>query len=243
MIPVPTLGPRYWVVFCFASVLGANLGDVLSRELELGYWRGLPVLAALFGCVVLMARVAPWSTIWYWLAIVLVRAAATNLSDLQILTAGVTPTVRSSLSFPIVIVIWGVVLACFASQDRGRAEGGSRTGGDLWFWASMLAAGTLGTAAGDGLAFESGLGLPVATALSTTVLVVALVALSGPARRRAPAFWVLVVFVRTWATNVGDFQADTVGLLRSTAVIAALMVVILLRWAPQGQMGPTTTGH
>ena len=151
MNSAPTLGVRYWVVLCFASALGANLGDVLSRNLGLGYWRGLPVLAALFGCVVLAARFAPRPTAWYWLAIVLVRAAATNLSDLQILTGGEPPTVRSPLAFPIVIVTWSIALACLASQDRGRGEDGSRTGTDLLFWASMLVAGTVGTATGDWL--------------------------------------------------------------------------------------------
>ncbi len=233
LIPAPPLGPRYWAVLCSASVLGANLGDVLSRELGLGYWRGLPVLAVLFGCVALVARFAPRTTAWYWLAIVLVRAAATNLSDLQILTPGEPPAVRSPWSFPVVIAAWAVALALLAYRDRGAGDDAPRGGGgDPWFWATMLVAGTLGTAVGDWLAFRSGLELPGAVALSTAVLAAALLTVSGAARRRGIVFWIVVACVRTWGTNVGDFLSDTVGLVQVTAAVAALTVLLLYFWRP-----------
>ena len=235
MIPAPKLGLRYWLALCSASVLGANLGDVLSRELELGYWRGLPVLAALFGGVALAARFAPRSTAWYWLAIILVRAAATNLSDWQILTPSEPPAVRSALSFPIVIMTWSIALACLALRDRGVTQDGVRTRADLWFWTTMLVAGTLGTAIGDWLGFRSGLQLSGATVLSTVTLVAALMGLSGPAHQGAITFWLIVVFVRTWGTNLGDLQADIIGLWQSTAVAAALTAIVLYVWGPRSQ--------
>lgn len=241
MISAPTLGLPYWVVLCFASVLGANLGDVLSRELGLGYWLGLPVLAMLLGSVALAARFAPKSTAWYWLAIVFVRAAATNISDLQILTPGEPPTVKSALSFPAVIVAWSIALAYLTLRDRGRSENESRTGTDLWFWTSMLVAGTVGTATGDWLGFRSGFGLPLALVLLTVMLVVAFLGLSGLTHQRAIAFWVLVVFVRNWGTNAGDLLADSIGLLQSAVVAAALTATILYRWESQKQIRLAST--
>jgi len=124
---------------------------------------------------------------------------------------------------------------------RERAEGGSRAGTDLWFWTSMLVAGTVGTATGDWSGFKSGLELALAAVMSTVMLVVAFLALSGPAHQRAIAFWVLVVFVRNWGTNVGDLLADIVGLLQSTVVAAALTAMILYRWGPQRQTRPADT--
>ena len=234
MISAPTLGWRYWTVLCFASVLGANLGDVLSRELGLGYWRGLPVLAVLFVGVTLAARFSPRSTAWYWLAIVLVRAAATNLSDWQVLNEGEPPTVRSPLSFPIVIVVWSVVLACLALRERrAQDRGPART--DLWFWTTMLAAGTLGTAVGDWLGFQSGLELTGATVLMTVSLGVAFLGLSRRSERQVFAFWALVLAIRTWGTNVGDLLADTAGLWQGFAIsvsVTALMVSYLSRRGP-----------
>ena len=235
MISAPTLGRRYWVALCLASVLGANLGDVISRELGLGYWRGLPLLAVLLGCIALAARALPRVTTWYWFAIILVRAAATNLSDWQVLNPGEPPTVRSSLSFPIVITVWGIALVVLALRDRSRVADGPRTTTDFWFWTTMLVAATLGTATGDWLAFASGLGLPDAVILSSVTLVIALIAIAGPAHRSAIAFWSIVFVVRTCTTNVGDWQADTIGLWQSTGIVAVLAVAIIGIWGPRLQ--------
>ena len=235
MICAPSLGRRYWVCLCLASVLGANLGDVISRELGLGYWRGLPVLAALFGCIALAARFSPRVTTWYWLAIILVRAAATNFSDWQVLNPGEPPTVKSPWSFPIVITAWGIALVVLAFCDRRRAADGPRIETDLWFWTTMLVAATLGTATGDWLAFRSGLQLTGAAMVSTITLVVAFVTLAGPAHRSAVAFWSTVFIVRTWTTNIGDWQADTIGLWLSTGIAATLTLAVICIWGPRLQ--------
>ena len=105
----------------------------------------------------------------------------------------------------------------------------------------MLVAGTVGTATGDWLGFRSGLGLPLAAVLSTAMRAVAFLALSGPARQGAIAFWVLVVFVRNWGTNGGDLLADSIGLLQGTALSAALTAAMLYGWGPRRQTRPAET--
>ncbi len=237
MINAPTIGSRYWAVLCFASMLGANLGDVLSRELGLGYWRGLPMLAALFASLVFAARSAPRATAWYWLLIVTVRGAATNLADWQALNEDQPPTLRFAAAFPAIIVVWSVLLASLALRDSRRVQDQTRTNTDLWFWATMLAAGTLGTAVGDWLAFLSGLGLLSATVLTTATLVIALAA---RARGQALAFWMLVLTIRTWGTNVGDLLADWVGLwlgFSVTAISTVAMFAILFQFQPTAGYG------
>jgi uncharacterized membrane-anchored protein len=221
MLNAPKIQSRYWIVLCFASVLGANLGDVMSRELGLGYSRGLPVLAAVFAAVVFTARFARGGTAWYWLAIVTVRGAATNLADWQALTGEQTPTLRFAAVFPVIIFVWVVLLASLALRDSRRARDRTSTDTDIWFWAAMLAAGTLGTAIGDWLAFISGLGLVGATVLTSAILVLALVALTTRARGQAVAFWILVLAIRTWGTNMGDLLADRVGLWLSFGLAVA----------------------
>jgi len=229
MLRAPKVESRYWIALCFASVLGANLGDVMSRELGLGYWRGLPVLAAAFAAVVLAARLAPGTTVWYWLAIVTVRSAATNLADWQALTEDQTPTLRFATVFPVIIFVWAVLLGSLALRSGRQTRSQLNSSTDGWFWAAMLAAGTLGTAIGDWLAFISGLGLVGATVLTSATLVAALVTLSTKARGQAIAFWILVLAIRTWGTNAGDLLADRAGLWPAfaVAVIGTTLLVII----------------
>ncbi len=222
MTVTPALGPRYWACLCAASVLGANLGDVCSRWLGLGYWRGLPVLAALFALAAVAARRSRPTEAWYWIAILIVRAAATNLSDLQ--------TLQFGLPFSAVIAFLSVVLAMFIVLDRrDLAEGTLPAAGGL-FWATMLVAGTLGTALGDDLAFVQELRPPSASAVMTIVLAATFMLRAATRPRSAAGYWLTVVVIRTWGTNVGDFLTEPAGLVDSTAVSLAVLLGLLLVW-------------
>src|SRR5271169_4333364 len=81
-IHLPTLGPRYWTALCIASVFGANMGDFFARNLGLGHVTGLPFLALALAAVVVAERFDRMRhQSYYWLAIIIVRTAATNFAD------------------------------------------------------------------------------------------------------------------------------------------------------------------
>src|ERR1700732_4946915 len=80
---LPSITPRYWTAILVASMCGANTGDFLSHNLHLGHTRGLPPLAALFLIIFWAERRARTATeAYYWLAIIVLRTAATDLADL-----------------------------------------------------------------------------------------------------------------------------------------------------------------
>ncbi len=216
---MPTLGPRYWTALCLASIFGADLGDFAAHSLGLGHWRGLPVLALLFALTLWAARRGCPTEAWYWVAIIIVRTAATNLADLQ------THDIR--LSTPILMLCYALLLACLVALSR-RDAGVPRANGG--FWASMLVAGTLGTVAGDGLSHMMAQGPAGSSALMSAVLAAAF--LLVPALRAAPivSFWLLVVLVRTWGTDVGDALADRIGLDADLLASGACFVGVLLCW-------------
>src|SRR3981189_3494473 len=82
---VPAIGPGYWASIMIASICGANMGDFIPDVLKLNDLGGLLMLALIFAVIVLANQ---WSRRGseapYWLAILVVRAAATNLADLGI---------------------------------------------------------------------------------------------------------------------------------------------------------------
>jgi uncharacterized membrane-anchored protein len=79
---LPALGRRFWVALCLASIFGANMGDFFAHDLGLGHVRGLPFLAVAFAVVLVAERFDRLAhEAYYWLAIVIVRTAATNLAD------------------------------------------------------------------------------------------------------------------------------------------------------------------
>ena len=228
---VPAIGPRYWAALCLASVLGCNLGDFVSSDLQLGHWRGLPVLACAFALVLAAERRSKRpSEAWYWLAIVVIRTAATNLADLAVHDF--------KLPYPLALAVLAVLLAVLAAVNQGRAGRGGLPVANGWFWAAMLAAGTLGTAAGDGLADGVGLGVAASSGAMAAVMAVALALRRVPDLAPAMTFWVAVVAIRTWGTNAGDWLADHAGLTASTADTGAAFAALLLVWRTRPQPAP-----
>jgi uncharacterized membrane-anchored protein len=227
---VPPTGPRYWLALSIASVFGANMGDFVSHDLQLGHAKGLGPLAAIFALALIAERRDQrrpgGNQAYYWIAIVTLRTAATNLGDLA------THDLR--LAYAWVIAALAVLLALLLTL--GRAGTTPATTGvpvtDGRYWAAMLTAGTLGTVAGDYIAGDLGLGVgPASILLGGTV--VAMLALRGVAGwAGAASYWVTVVAIRSAGTTLGDFCAFrhglALGLPVSTGVSGALLVGVLV---------------
>ena len=76
--------PAYWLAMLAASALGTNLGDLWGEDL-------LPGLAASLTSLLVICAMAVWydrrnagrTEAGYWVAVVAMRAAATNLAALM----------------------------------------------------------------------------------------------------------------------------------------------------------------
>ena len=232
---------RYWVAITMASVAGADLGDVCSHALGLGHVGGLPFYAAAFACLLAGARLIRVQTeAFYWAAIVVLRAAATNLADLA------THDLR--LADPWLIATLAVLLAAIVVPRRAAVAGqapGTLPRTDARYWTAMLVAGTGGTALGDYCADQLGLGSSTLAWLA--VWAVELGVMVRRAGRVGPAgvqmgggpYWAVIVVVRTLGTNLGDWMAGRegigLGLPVATGVSLVGLVALLATWRPRGR--------
>ena len=229
---VPALGARYWTALVLASVLGTNTGDLAAHTLGLGHVGGLLPLAALFAVILLAVRRARADTeALYWLAILTLRTAATNLADFADHDLHLAPLLVLALlaSGPAALVLTDP--SAFA---RLGGSGGEMPATDARHWATMLAAGVLGTALGDRLADGLGLSPGLATVCTLPVLAALVGLRRRPWWRTKAAFWVTVVAVCTAGTDGGDWLAGrdglALGLAVATTLSACAFCAILVVW-------------
>ena len=224
-----TIGPRYWAAMFVASMCGANLGDFVADELHIGHLRGLPALTVLFAIIV----IADWWSKrggegWYWLAILVVRTAATNLADSAIAGAGLGyATVAAGLA----VLLTAIILVGRVLRPAPLQGGLPRINSS--YWLAMLVAGTLGTVIADGMAHmirPVTLGVPV-SGLTATLAVASILGLRTRAGFRSVAtYWIAIVAVRGWGTNVGDISAYLLSRPVSILLSGLLLIALLVLW-------------
>jgi uncharacterized membrane-anchored protein len=228
---LPALGPRYWSALCVASIFGANMGDFFARNLGLGHVSGLPFLAAAMAIVIVAERFDRLQhQSYYWLAIIIVRTAATNFADFA---AGDLKLPRiwvmAALTVLLVAALW---LSWQFAWRRLAGKTDNVLRADLGYWVSMFIAGTLGTVIGDFCSHNMHLGDAGATILlSPVVAALFLIGRQGPLRL-LPFYWLTVVAIRAAGTAIGDLVSSRhmLGLPLSTAVTGILFVALLLFW-------------
>src|SRR3954470_1124606 len=203
-IHVPAGGLRFWVALCAARILGCNTGDAFASVF--GFLNGLPILLALFAaCLFFERRDERPRQLYYWLAILIVRTAATNLADFA------DQRLRTTAFLVMGLLLLAALAARFVlnrmASDRQPGEGVlDRV--DWLYWTTMLVAGTLGTALGDFSSFRLGLGLAGASVALSAFVAVLIVLGSGAGLFASTLYyWFVVVAIRTAGTSVGDYFA------------------------------------
>ena len=226
---LPALGSRYWSALCLASIFGANMGDFFARNLGLGHVSGLPFLAAALAIVIVAERFDRLRhPSYYWLAIIIVRTAATNFADFA---AGDLKLPRiwvmAALTILLVAALW---LSWQFAWRRLAGKTDNLLRADVGYWVSMFIAGTLGTVIGDFCSHNLHLDdAGAAILLSPIVAALFLIGRQGPLRL-LPFYWLTVVAIRAAGTAIGDLVSgrNMLGLPLSTAVTGILFVALLL---------------
>jgi hypothetical protein len=113
----------YWISMFTAGTLGTVIGDYCSHDLHLGDAGASILLSPLLGVLFFVGRNGPLRWLWfYWLTVVMVRAAGTAVGDL---VSG-----RNMLGLPLSTFVTGtlfVALLVIWKQRRGSEPVVQRT--------------------------------------------------------------------------------------------------------------------
>lgn len=221
---VPKINRAYWACLMLASVFGANAGDFLADGLNLGHLNGIPHLAAGLFMVFLIERFSRRpSALYFWVAIIIIRASGTNIGDVfhDFKIPFVYSMPLSAVLLAISVVIWR-----FANPPQ-PAEGIVPV--NAYYWISMFLACVLGTVGGDAMSYGVGLGnLGAALAFAVPLAITLYVGRKG-LLPHLYYYWFTVSLVRCAGTAAGDFLAHKVfGLGLATMVSGSVFFAIIL---------------
>jgi uncharacterized membrane-anchored protein len=230
-VPEVTLG--FWIVKIAATTLGETGGDTVTMTIDLGYLTGtaifLLVLMVLVGLQIAAVKFHPFL---YWTTIVASTTFGTTMADFADRSLGIGYTGGSLLLFFCLMAVLGL---WYWSMGSVSVEMVNTPKVEAFYWAAITFSQTLGTALGDWIADDTGLGYEDGALVFGAGLAVLAAAYYSTNVSRVFLFWAAFILTRPLGATVGDFldkPIDHGGLALSrpiaSAVIAAFIVACIL---------------
>jgi len=230
---VPEVTLVFWIMKIAATTLGETGGDTVTMTLNLGYLAGTAIFFSLLVILVVVQIAAKkFHPVLYWATIVASTTAGTALADFADRSLGVGYAGGSSILLVCLMIVlaawyWSLGSISVATVATPRAE--------AFYWTAITFSQTLGTAVGDWIADETGLGYVGGALLFAAALAVLVGVYYWTNVSRVFLFWAAFILTRPLGATVGDFLDKPVsdgGLALSrpiaSAVIAAFIILCLL---------------
>jgi len=233
MKKIPEVTLLFWVMKICATTLGETGGDLLAQTLNVGY--GVSSLLFIgFFLVTLAGQLAAKRYIpaLYWAVILATSTAGTTMSDYMDRTMGLGYATGSAILITILIVVLGAWR--LTEKSLSVSEITTRRG-ELFYWTAILFSNTLGTALGDFLADDSGLGFGGGALLIGSLLAVVVLAHYFTRISAVLLFWVAFVLTRPFGATFGDLLTKPVaknglgfGTQGSSLILLGLLVGLVI---------------
>ena len=233
----------FWIMKICATTLGETAGDLLSMTLDVGYAVSTLILMSIFiVTLVLQLRSRHFHPALYWTVILSTSTAGTTMSDFMDRTLELGYATGSTILLSclvVVLVVWRM------TEKSLSVNAINTTRAEVFYWIAVLVSNTLGTALGDYLVDDSGLGF-LGGALLIGSLIAGVAVLYGISlycisRYNATRishvllFWLAFVLTRPFGATFGDLLTKPLekgglgfGTIGSSAILAAILVVLIV---------------
>jgi uncharacterized membrane-anchored protein len=237
-VPAVTLG--FWLIKVLATTLGETggdavtmtwLGETTAHANPLGYLIGTGIFGLLlFALVWLQIAAHRFNPGLYWTTIVASTTAGTTMADFFDRSLGIGYAGGSSALLALVLVSLGV---WWLSERTISVDTVSTPRVEVFYWITITFSQTLGTALGDWMADDAGVGF-LGGALIFGAALAGLAALYFFTRiSRVALFWAAFILTRPLGATVGDFLDKPfahggLNLSRPFASLVIAMAMVLL---------------
>lgn len=230
---IPPITLLFWIMKVTATTLGETGGDFVTMTMNLGYVAGSLIFISFF-IVTLVGQLSVhhFIPILYWSVIVATSTAGTAMSDYMDRTLGLGYAVGSLILVSLLVIT--LVLWRLTEKSLSVSEIHTRRG-EVFYWVAILFSNTLGTALGDFLADDSGLGFGGSALLISSVLLLVVLAHYFTRISSVVLFWIAFVLTRPFGATFGDLLTKTkekgglgYGTEGASLILLVLLVVLVI---------------
>ncbi|SFE75968.1 Uncharacterized membrane-anchored protein [Bacillus sp. OV194] len=226
---VPEVTIFFWVIKIMATTVGETAADFLTFKLHWGLTNTTYVMSVLLIItLVFQFKARKYIPSIYWLAVVLISVVGTLITDNLTDHFGV-PLVTSTIVFSIVLAI--TFAAWYASEKTLSIHSIFTTKRETFYWLAILFTFALGTAAGDLVSEDMGLGYWKSGIIFAAVIALVTLAFYKFNMNAVFSFWIAYILTRPLGASIGDFLSQSHhagGLGLGTTGTSVIFLVIIL---------------
>jgi len=230
---LPAITLLFWIMKICATTLGETAGDLLSMTLNIGYAvSSMLLLSFFFVTLFIQLSTKKYHPIIYWAVILATSTAGTTISDFMDRTLELgyaTGSLILATLLVITLAIWKI------SEKTLAVTNITSTRGELFYWTAILFSNTLGTALGDFLADNSGLGFAGGAILIGSLLILIVLAYKFSKISHIILFWLAFVLTRPFGATFGDLLTKPLekgglnfGTVGSSAILFVILAVLIV---------------
>lgn len=226
-VPAVTLG--FWIIKIFATTLGETGGDTVTMTMDLGYLTGTAIfLSVLIVLVVLQVAAKKFHPFLYWATIIASTTAGTTMADFADRSLGIGYAGGSTILLICVLAVLGL---WYRTQGSVSVDTVNTPKVEAFYWATITFSQTLGTALGDWMADDTGLGYDGAALVFGAALAGVAALYFWTKTSRVLLFWAAFILTRPLGATVGDFldkPVDQGGLALSRPIASAVIAILII---------------
>ena len=226
---VPLVTLYFWIIKILATTVGETGADFLNFNLGLGL-----ALTSLLASVLLVAflilqlrqvRYVPWI---YWVTVVFLSIVGTLITDNLSDNLGVS-LYASTAAFGVALAI--TFIAWYRQERTLSIHAITTPRRELYYWAAILFTFALGTAAGDLVSEQMGLGYAFSGLIFGGLIALITLGYYVFGLNSVLAFWAAYVLTRPLGASMGDFLTQSPkdgGLGLSTMTVSGIFLVVIV---------------
>ena len=226
-VPAVTLG--FWIIKILATTLGETGGDTVTMTMNLGYLTGTFIFLSLLVLLIAVQITAKkFHPALYWATIVASTTAGTTMADFADRSLGIGYPGGSAL---LLVCVLTVLALWYRSQGSVAVDTVNTPKVEAFYWATITFSQTLGTALGDWMADDTGLGYAGAALVVIAALALVAAGYFWTKMSHVLLFWAAFILTRPLGATVGDFldkPFDDGGLALSRPLASAAIGIVMI---------------
>ena len=217
---LPKLNTSYWALMLICTTMGELIGNLLSRNFELGYTLGAVIDVCIFSFMIFIALKFKFKNdLSYWILILVGNIGGTNLADWVTLDPldkdkmwGLLQPLQLGTKIGSLVVMGSLLSVLFVRYIISKRIGEHRLFSSIFYWIAILLSSTFGTTSGDFITNDTPLGAFGGSIFLLAILGIILVAFKNRHINESTAYWSALVLMHPVGATIGNYISKPIGL-------------------------------